>query len=184
MRHLKVLGAFTFLAFGAAAVWASVTFTPPDTKEVRLGTVVLTAEKAAGKASGTATLVCTADLGKGTLTIIASGLDPKKVYTVWLVKMAKPKAKPAKMEGKMKMEGMAGMEMMGVGKAPYRLPVSDKGYANLAAPVKNCREVVMQRLEIVEHPTKKATDMKNMVPVFTADLMKMMQGQKMPGMKM
>jgi len=42
----------------------------------------------------------------------------------------------------------------------------------------------MQMLEIVEHPSKDAKDMKNIVPIFKANLVDMMQGEKMMGMKM
>jgi hypothetical protein len=93
------------------------------------------------------------------------------VYTVWLVKMAKPMAKE-----KAEMKGAA-MSMMGVGKAPYVLPVDSKGYAKFTASVADCRSVVMQKLEIVEHPSKNAKDMKNIVPVFTADMSQMQQGE-------
>ena len=44
--------------------------------------------KAAGKATASLTVVCQADLTKGMLTIQANGLEPKGVYTVWLVKGA------------------------------------------------------------------------------------------------
>jgi len=183
-RCAKILSVLTLVVFCIAAASASVTFTPPDTKQVKLGTVALQAEKAAGKAKGTTSLVCSSDMSKGTLTVMASGLDPRKVYTVWLVSMAKPMAK-TKPEMKMKSAmKMSEMKMMGVGKAPYVLPVDAKGYAKLAAPVTNCRSVAMQMLEIVEHPSKDAKDMKNIVPIFKANLVDMMQGEKMMGMKM
>jgi hypothetical protein len=183
-----VLAALLILALLAAGALASVTFTPPDTKQVKLATVVLHAEKTAGQAAGTASLVCKPDLSKGTLTIQASGLDPKKVYTVWLItppppqKMAKAGTPAPKMDKMGPDHNMAGkMQMMGLGRAPYKLTVDAKGKVNFAVAVKDCGKIVKQKLEIAEHPDKDAKNLKNIVPVLTAELTKM-QDEK-PKMK-
>jgi hypothetical protein len=140
------------VAFAVSAVMASVTFTPPDSsKPVDMATIKLEPQKAAPKASGTASLICNKDNTKHVLTIEAKGLDPKKVYTVWFTKMSGKK-----------------MDMAGVGKAPYVLKVDKNGVGKMTYKPTKCPTTQgWQMVEIVDHVDKNAKnmDMKNLVPV-------------------
>jgi nitrogen fixation protein FixH len=166
-RYAKAIIAVLALAALGSAVCASVSFTPPSGKAMYVASMPLEATKAAGKATATVTMVCRTDLTTGMMTVQANGLDPKGVYTVWLVKTI-----PAKGQQKAK------TEMTGVGKAPYQMAVTAKGFANLKADVANCKEAVMQRLEVVKHPSGGPTQMSGIVPVFSADLSKLLQDKK------
>ncbi len=156
---ILVIGALLTL-FGAA-VWASVTFTPPSNGELVMHTIKLVAQKAAPKASGTATLICNKPNTKRAFTIEAKGLDPKKVYTMWLIRTVKKDGKSKK-------------EMKGLGKAPYVLKVDKKGHAKFVYNPKDCPDITKwQQLKIVEHKDKNAKNMKKIAPVLVANLTKL-----------
>lgn len=157
MRNRMLVGLIAVVAIMmATAVAASVTFTPPDSsKAVDMMTIKLEPQKAVPKASGTASLICNKGNTKHVLTIEAKGLDPKKVYTVWFVKMVKKDGKEMPV-------------MEGVGKAPYTLKVDKKGNAKMTYNPSECPAMQgWQMLEIVEHVDKNAKNMamKNLVPV-------------------
>ncbi len=109
------------------------------------------------------TVVCQADLTKGMVTIQATGLAPKGVYTVWLVKKntrhrAGQVALPAHRERR-------------------------EGFGNLMADVANCKDVVAQRLEILSS-WQQRQGYQGAVVVFTGDLSKLMQGKRVkPGVE-
>ncbi len=84
--HAKALIVVLVLVALGSAVCASVSFTPPGGKAMYVGSMPLTPAAAAGKATATVTMVCKTDLTTGMMTVQANGLDPKGVYTVWLVK--------------------------------------------------------------------------------------------------
>ena len=157
--HLWLL--VTLMSIGSYAL-ASVTFTPPGgSKAVTMATIKLKAQKAAPKASGTASLICNKGNTKHVFTLEAKGLDPKKVYTVWFVRSVKVKGKTK-------------MEMEGVGKAPYKLKLDAKGNAKLVYSPKDCPAVKKwQQLKIVEHPNKDPKSMKGIIPVLVGDMTKL-----------
>ncbi len=162
-----LLTALAVLLF-ASVLGASVSFTPPSGKKMYVASLTLEPASSAGKATATATMVCQADLTKGMLTLQATGLDPKQAYTARLVKQI-----PAKGAQK------ARTQVTGLGKAPYQLKVTDKGFGNLMANLANCKDAVTQRLEIVAHPNGNPKDTNGTTVVFTGDLAKMLQGKKM-----
>ena len=156
-----ILAAGVLMAFIGGAVLASVTFTPPGDGELLMATVKLVGQKAAPKASGTATLICNKPNTKRAFTIEARGLDTRKVYTMWLIRTVKKGGKSKK-------------EMLGLGKAPHVLKVDKKGKAKFVYNPKDCPDITRwQQLKIVEHKDKNAKNMKKIAPVLVGDLTKL-----------
>ena len=160
--------ALTF-ALGTA-LFASVGFTPPPPennappKPMNVGAITLMAQKAAPKATGTASLICSKDKKFHVLIMQMSNLDPTAVYTVWLVKMV-----TVKQNGK----DVKKTVMEGVGKAPYTLTVNKKGVAALSAREKDCLPAAgWQTLEVISHPDKNPKNMKDTVPILKGDVAK------------
>ena len=121
----------------------------------------LVGQKAAPKASGTATLICNKPNTKRAFTIEARGLDTRKVYTMWLIRTVKKGGKSKK-------------EMLGLGKAPHVLKVDKKGKAKFVYNPKDCPDITRwQQLKIVEHKDKNAKNMKKIAPVLVGDLTKL-----------
>jgi len=185
MKTLISVGAAMALTVTfASALWAVASFeqpgghaqqpkniprivAPPSQRlatRVNMGTIALKGQKAAPKARGTAMLVCSSDNSQNELTITASGLDSKKLYTVWLMKVVK-----AKKNGKE--TPVAVME--GVGDAPYTLTVQKNGTARLATEVKTCLpNAGWKILKVLEHPDKNLKNLKGAVTVMTGDVTK------------
>jgi hypothetical protein len=69
-------------------------------------------------------------------------------------------------------------QMTGVGKAPYQMTVSAKGFGNAKADVANCKDTVMQKLEVRKHPGGDPKQMNGTVAIFTGDLSKLLQDKK------
>jgi hypothetical protein len=166
-KTLVSVAASILAAFAASVALASVTFTPPPAseKKMNMAMIKLVPQEAAPKASGMAGLVANKDKSKCKLIIDIKGLDPKKVYTAWLVK-------PSKSMGKMKME----MEMQGVGITPYKLKVDSKGSAKVVSQEMDVKAMMTwQSIEIVEHKdgNPKSMSMKSMVPVLVGDATKL-----------
>ncbi len=139
----------------AAAATASVTFTPPDSsKPVDMATIKLEPQKAAPKASGTASLICNKGNTKHVVTLEAKGLDPKKVYTVRFTKVSGKKTYTA-----------------GVGKAPYVLKVDKKGVGKLTYNAPKCPVAEgWQKIEVVEHTDKNPKSTKKLVVVLVGQM--------------
>lgn len=153
MRH-KILAGFIMMIviLTATVVIASVTFTPPDSSTpVDMATIKLDPQKAAPKASGTASLICNKENTTHVFTIEVKGLNPGKVYTAWFAKMSDSE-----------------IVMAGIGKTPYILKVDRSGYARMTySPTKCPAKQGWQMIEIAEHADKNArnTDVKNLIPV-------------------
>ena len=56
--------------------------------------------------------------------------------------------------------------------------VTAKGFGNAKADLPNCKDAVMQKLEVLKHPTGDPKQMNGTVAIFTADLSKLLQEQK------
>ena len=157
------------LALGMAAL-ASVGFTPPPPEnnkqpaQMNMGTIILAPQKAAPKATGTASLICSKDKKFHALVVQAAKLDPKAVYTIWIVKTVSEKKNGKQVKNTV---------MEGVGTAPYTLKVEKNGSVALSAQEKDCLPYAgWQKLEIVLHPDKNPKNMKNTVPVLVGDITK------------
>jgi hypothetical protein len=161
-RSAVLLAVLTLVAFTVTTVLASVTFTPPDSrKPVQLGSVTLISPKGAPKPGGTASFLRNMEKTKYTMTLQASGLDPKKVYTIWFVKMGKRK-------------DMKDTTMEGIGNPPFTLKVDKKGKAEISYDLKSNPLEKWTTIEIVAHPDKNPKDMKKAVQVLKGDLTKLM----------
>jgi hypothetical protein len=97
-------------------------------------------------ASGTAVFT------NGNLDILARGLKPNSVYTVWFVNL-----KPAKHE-------------TGAGAAPYMFTTDSSGNGTYRALLNESPFGKWQMIMVVLHPNGNPGDMKNMVGALTAKL--------------
>jgi hypothetical protein len=153
-KRLVVVFVVLFV-FVASAVLASVTFTPPPASNTKMNMAMISlkAQKAAPKASGMVSLVANKDKTKCKLAIEVKGLDPKKVYTAWLVKPGK---------------------MMGLGSSPYRLKVDAKGNAKIVtADMAVSDAMTWPTVEIVWHKDGNPKNVKSAVPVLVGDASKL-----------
>jgi hypothetical protein len=110
-------------------------------------TFALMGQKDTPTASGTATLA-----GK-TLTVTATGLKPKAVYTVWLVNMSPT------------------MSKAGAGTAPYAFTADAKGGATYTAELSESPVGKWQSIMIVRHTTGDPKNMNDMAEGLMAKLM-------------
>lgn len=94
------------------------------------------------------------------ITIKATGLKPKGVYTVWLVSM-KPSLIPF-MKPK--------MEKTGLGEGDYSFTTDDTGDGQYAGAISTTELEKWQMLKIANHPDGDPTNMKNMEIALNGDL--------------
>jgi hypothetical protein len=147
----------------SSLVTASVTFTPPaSTKPMSMGMIQLAPQSAAPKSSGMASLMSDKAMTKCTFVLMAKGLNPKSVYTVWFASPVGAKTRAEQ------------MKMQGIGTAPYTLKVDSKGNAKLVSQSTSCSSVTKwQKVEIVSHPDKNPKNLAKSVPVLVGDLTKL-----------
>lgn len=107
----------------------------------------LMGQKDSPKASGTAALE------GNTLTIIAKGLKPNAVYTVWFVNM------------------QPSMSKAGAGTPPYGFKTDAKGNAKYAAGLTESPVGKWQVIFIMRHPSGDPTDMAQMEDALMTQLM-------------
>lgn len=144
--------------FAASVAFASVTFVPPTEpkKSMDAAVIKLMPQRTAPKASGMAMLASDQSKAKCVFSVEAKGLDPKKVYTVWLTGLKGPGGKV----DAAKMQGFGGT-----------LKVDAGGHAKLATPVGACTNVLKwQKVEIIEHTSGNPKDMKKIAPVLIGDV--------------
>ena len=94
------------------------------------------------------------------ITINASGLQPKSVYTVWLVSVKSsmiPFMKPK-------------MEKTGLGEGDYSFKTDDTGDGQYAGAISTTDLEKWQMLKIAHHPDGDPTNMKNMEIALNGDL--------------
>ena len=159
---IGISGLVLALTLGFVSVLcASVSFMPPGgSQDVMMSAIPLLGQTAAPKATGTVTVVSDKDKKNCTVTLQASGLDPKKVYTVHYVKAVKNGKKTT-------------TTMEGVGVAPYTLTVDNKGNAQMMYKPASCADVLAwPKIEVVAHPDGNAKGTK-ITPVLVGDLTKL-----------
>jgi hypothetical protein len=158
MRKTTLVAAVSLVLFAASALLASVTFTPPaaSNTKMNMAMIPLKAQKAAPKASGMVSLIANKDKTTCKLAIEVKGLDPKKVYTAWLVKPGK------------------NGQMMGLGTSPYSLSIDAKGSAKIVTADMDVKAMMSwPTIEIVEHKDGNPNNMKSAVPVLIGDATKL-----------